>query len=58
VARRYGQPMVFVGLRMGVRWPYGTVTKACTIITTEANPTMAEPHDRMPVILEPNDWPT
>jgi putative SOS response-associated peptidase YedK len=27
-----------------------------TIITTEANATMAELHDRMPTILEPEDW--
>lgn len=25
-------------------------------ITTEANATMAELHDRMPTILEPEDW--
>ena len=28
------------------------------IITTEANALMAELQDRMPVILEPYDWPT
>jgi putative SOS response-associated peptidase YedK len=26
------------------------------MITTNANPMMAELHDRMPVILEPQDW--
>ncbi len=28
------------------------------IITTDANAMIAELHDRMPVILEPQDWPT
>jgi putative SOS response-associated peptidase YedK len=27
-----------------------------TIITTDAGPDVAELHDRMPVILEPDDW--
>ncbi|MGE0290508.1 MAG: SOS response-associated peptidase [Bradyrhizobium sp.] len=36
--------------------PEGPV-KSCTIITTEANEMMAEIHDRMPVILDANDWP-
>ncbi len=28
----------------------------CTIVTTDANATVAPVHDRMPVILEPEDW--
>jgi putative SOS response-associated peptidase YedK len=28
----------------------------CAIITTEPNPTMAEIHDRMPVIVKPDDF--
>jgi putative SOS response-associated peptidase YedK len=31
---------------------------SCTIITTDANETMAEIHDRMPVILPPGAWST
>jgi putative SOS response-associated peptidase YedK len=29
---------------------------SCTIITTAANETTREVHDRMPVILDPRDW--
>jgi putative SOS response-associated peptidase YedK len=32
-------------------------TLSCTIITTDANPLLAEVHDRMPVILGHEDWP-
>ncbi len=31
---------------------------SCTLITTAANATMAPVHDRMPVILERDDWAT
>jgi putative SOS response-associated peptidase YedK len=44
--------MVFARLRKRVRWPDGTVTRAFTIITTEANAMMVELHDGMPLILE------
>lgn len=30
--------------------------RSCTIITTEANAMMAPVHDRMPVIIGPEDW--
>jgi putative SOS response-associated peptidase YedK len=57
IARQDGQPMAFAGLWEGFRWPDGTVTRTFTIITTDANQMIAELHDRMPVILEPDDWP-
>jgi putative SOS response-associated peptidase YedK len=41
----------------GFKWPDGTVTRSFTIITTYANEVVGELHDRMPVILEPPDWP-
>jgi len=58
IARRDGQPMAFAGLWEGWRAPDGEVLRTYTIITTAANTTMAELHDRMPVILEAADWPT
>jgi putative SOS response-associated peptidase YedK len=60
IARRDGQPMAFAGLWEGWRAPDGNVLRTYTtiIITTAANTTMAELHDRMPVILEAADWPT
>jgi len=57
IARQDGQPMAFAGLWEGYRWPDGKVTRSFAIITTEANAEMAELHDRMPAILEPEDWP-
>ena len=35
----------------------GEAVKSFTIITTEANALLAPLHDRMPVILDPADWP-
>jgi putative SOS response-associated peptidase YedK len=57
IARKDGQPMAFAGLWEGFRWPDGTVTRSFAVITTAANTEIAELHDRMPVILEPADWP-
>ena len=57
IARRDEQLMVFAGLWEGFRWTDRTVTRSFCIITTDANREMAELHDRMPVILEPGDWP-
>ena len=58
IARQDGQPMAFAGLWEGFRWPDGAVLRTFTIITTYANEIIGELHDRMPVILEPPDWPT
>ena len=57
IARQDRQPMAFTGLWEGFRWADGTVTRSFAIITTAANADVAELHDRMPVILEPADWP-
>ncbi len=49
-----GGPFGFAGLWETWRGPEGPV-KSFTIITTDANPLLAEIHDRMPVILDPAD---
>lgn len=47
---RSGEPFAFAGL--WERWNKGPEPiESCTIITTEANETMQDLHDRMPVIL-------
>ena len=50
--------MIFEGLWEGFKWPEGTVLRTFTIVTTNANLIMAELHDRMSAILEPQDLPT
>ena len=57
IARQDGQPLAFAGLWEGFRWPDGTVLRSFAIVTTNANADVAMIHDRMPVILEPADWP-
>jgi putative SOS response-associated peptidase YedK len=49
--------MAFAGLWEGFKWLDDTVLRTFTI-TTYANEVVGELHDRMPVILEPEDWPT
>ncbi len=57
IARQDDQPMAFAGLQESYRWPGGTVSRTFAIITTDASPDVAQLHNRMPVILEPVDWP-
>ena len=57
IARQDGQPMAFAGLWEGWRSPDGEALRTYAILTTAANPVMARLHERMPVILEPADWP-
>jgi putative SOS response-associated peptidase YedK len=57
IARADGQPMVFAGLWEGWGGADGTVIRSFTIVTTGANETLRPLHERMPVVLEPGDWP-
>jgi putative SOS response-associated peptidase YedK len=57
IARRDGAPMAFAGLWEAWRQPDGDLMRTFVILTTYANSTMARLHERMPVILEPADWP-
>ena len=52
-------PMTFAGLWSVWRDPADETAEAlrtCTILTTDANETLRPLHDRMPVIVEPQDW--
>ncbi|OLP17339.1 hypothetical protein BST81_16175 [Leptolyngbya sp. 'hensonii'] len=54
-----GSPFAFAGL--WERWQGNGTTEAintCTILTTEANSLLKPIHDRMPVILQPQDYAT
>ena len=57
IAREDGQPIAFAGLWEGWRGPDGNVVRSYTIVTTGANDTLRPLHERMPVVLEPTDWP-
>jgi len=54
--RKDRAPFAFAGLWERWREPSdGTVVRSCTIITCPANAVVAPLHDRMPVILAPDD---
>ena len=57
IHRLDGAPFAFAGLWAG--WKdreTGEVLRTMTIVTTGANELMAPIHDRMPVVLAPEDW--
>ena len=49
--------MAMAGIWEGWRDPDGEVMRTFAIMTTAANDTMRQLHERMPVILELADWP-
>ena len=56
VMRSDGSPLIMAGIWQN--WQLnGAVITSCAIVTTIANPKMARIHHRLPVILEPEDWP-
>ncbi len=56
IARADGKPMAMAGIWEGWRTPDGEAVRTFAILTTAANSTMSRLHERMPVILEPDDW--
>ncbi len=56
IARVDGQPLVFAGLWEGWRGGDGTIIRSFAIVTTSANETLRHLHERMPVVLEEEDW--
>lgn len=56
IARRDGAPVTFARIWEGWRDPAGDVMRTFAILTTAANTTMRQMHERMPVILEPDNW--
>jgi putative SOS response-associated peptidase YedK len=57
IARQDGEPLAFAGIWESFRWSDETVHRSFAIMTTTPNAKMDELHDRMPVILEEQDWP-
>lgn len=58
IRRRDGAPMAMAALWETWMGPNGEEMDTACILTTEANGLMAPIHDRMPVILEPEDFDT
>ncbi len=58
IRRRDGAPMAFAGLWETWMGPNGEELDTACILTTAANKLMEPIHDRMPVILEPEDFDT
>jgi len=56
VARMDGDPVAFAGIWEAWRSPDGEVLQTFSTITTDANQKLSAIQDRMPVILEPEDW--
>jgi putative SOS response-associated peptidase YedK len=57
VQRADGKPLAFAGLWEHWEDKEGkTVIESCTLLTTDANPDIERLHDRMPAILEPQDF--
>lgn len=53
---RDGSPMVFAGLWERWKSPEKQVVESCTILTTSSNSLVAPLHERMPVILHPQEY--
>jgi putative SOS response-associated peptidase YedK len=59
IRRKDGRPMAFAGLWEVWRDqsdPQSEPLRTCVIVTTRANDQMAPIHDRMPVVLAPENW--
>ena len=57
VARVDGDPVAFGGIWEEWRSPDGETLRTFATITTDANRQLSPIQDRMPVIIEPEDWP-
>jgi putative SOS response-associated peptidase YedK len=59
IRRKDSEILVFAGLWEHWKGKDGEIMESCTIITTNANELVSKIHDRMPAIIEPenyDDW--
>jgi putative SOS response-associated peptidase YedK len=54
IHRKDGLPMAFAGLWARWKSPEGQPLDTFTVLTTDPHPVVADVHDRMPVILQPD----
>lgn len=57
IARANGEPLALAGIWEVWRAPDNDLVRSFAIIVTEANAQLTVIHNRMPVIIEPDDWP-
>jgi hypothetical protein len=57
VARVDGDPVAFAGIWETWKSPEGEYLRTFATITTDANQLVGQIQDRMPVIIEPENWP-
>ena len=57
ITLRSGSPFAFAGLWETWQPPQGPPVDSCTVLTTSANSFMQPLHNRMPVILSPDEYP-
>ncbi|MDF1526942.1 MAG: SOS response-associated peptidase [bacterium] len=55
ITMKDGRPLGFAGLYSDWRPPEGEAIRTCTIVTTEPNELLEPIHNRMPVIIKPDD---
>lgn len=56
ITRADNEPFAFAGLWERWSGPDGETIDSCTLITTDANPTLCSLHNRMPVILDGDSY--
>jgi putative SOS response-associated peptidase YedK len=56
IARTDGEPLALGGIWESWRAPGGEIERTFAIITTRPNAEMMALHNRMPVVIGPNDW--
>jgi putative SOS response-associated peptidase YedK len=57
IARADQRILTLAGIWSGYKGEGGAITRSFAIVTTAANSLMSPVHDRMPVVIEPEDWP-
>lgn len=56
ISLKSGEPMAMAGLWESWTEPGGSILRTVCVVTTSANALMEPIHDRMPVIISPENW--